>query len=287
MGKKMSETITVYEPNQRQKTGFFKIWIVMFMNIIRSRELIAQLFKRDFLAAYKKSFLGMTWIFLSPIVAIISWVFMNLTGVLNPGPVGVPYPAYVLLSSSIWGLFMGFFESASKTLSAGQSFIMQVKYPHEALLMKQIAEQLANFFLSFIITIGVLLAFGVVPHWKIVFFPLAIIPLFFFGAGIGLLVSVVNVVAMDVSKGLTMVMNLLMFVTPVIYSPQSNNHLLQKVITYNPLTYLIGMARDTIFYGGTEHPERFFYASAMALLVFLLSWRFFYLSEEKVIEKMI
>ena len=48
------ETITTYEPNQRAKTGFLKSWIIMIKNIIMSRELIWQLFKRDFLNAYKK-----------------------------------------------------------------------------------------------------------------------------------------------------------------------------------------------------------------------------------------
>jgi hypothetical protein len=59
------EIFTTYEPNQRAKIGFFKIWMVMFRNIINSKELIWQLFRRDFLMAYKKSFLGMAWIFIS------------------------------------------------------------------------------------------------------------------------------------------------------------------------------------------------------------------------------
>jgi lipopolysaccharide transport system permease protein len=97
----MDNQTIIYEPNSRKKLGVIKIWATMFRNIMTSRELIAQLFKRDFLMAYKKSFIGMGWIFLSPIIGIVSWVFMNATGVLRPGDVGVPYPVDVLLSSSI------------------------------------------------------------------------------------------------------------------------------------------------------------------------------------------
>src|SRR4030042_1253111 len=111
------EIITIYEPNQRLKLGWFRIWIIMIKNIIASRDLIAQLFKRDFLAVYKKSFLGSAWIFITPVLGIVSWVIMNSAGVLKPGDVGIPYPAYVLISTSIWGLFMGFYDSSTETLS--------------------------------------------------------------------------------------------------------------------------------------------------------------------------
>lgn len=285
----MSEknNITVYEPNYRLKIGFFKTWIIMLKNIISSRELIFQLFKRDFLMAYKKSFLGMGWIFISPIIGIISWVFMNLTGVLNPGEVGVPYPAYVLLSTSIWSLFMGFYSSAAGTLAAGAGFINQVHYPHEALLVKQTAQHLANFLITFIVTVLVLLLFKVYPNWKIIFFPILILPLFFLGAALGLVVSVVGVVATDFQKGFDFLLGLVLYITPVVYSSKIDNPLLQKIIQWNPLTYLIGGVRDVMLYGKLENMNRYIYAALGALIIFMLAWRLFFVSEDKVIEKMI
>lgn len=182
---------------------------------------------------------------------------------------------------------MGFYGSAAGTLDAGAGFIMQVKYPHEALLAKQTAQHLANFLLGFIINIGILVAFGVIPSWKIVFFPVVIIPLFLLGAGIGLVVSVINVVAIDLTKIFNMGFGLLMYITPVIYSKNIENEILQVIMKYNPLTYLVGNVRDLIIYGTFENPDRFMYSTLFALVVFLLSWRLFFVSEEKAIEKMI
>lgn len=278
---------TVYRPNQRHELGFFVTWVVMAKNVINSRELIWQLFKRDFLAGYKKSFIGFSWIFLSPVVAIISWVFMQKTGLLNPGDVGIPYPAYVLLGSSMWALFMGFYSSARGTLAAGSSFIMQVNYPHEALLFKQVAQELANFSISFGLNIAVLLFYGVELNWKSVLFPLVILPLFFLGGAIGLIASMISVVAFDVSKGMNMLMGLLLYITPIIYSPQVDNPLVKSVIRWNPLTYLVCSARDIIIYGRLYEPQGYAVCSALALLLFLFSWRLFYVSENKLIERMI
>jgi lipopolysaccharide transport system permease protein len=282
-----NKKITIYEPNYKLKTGFIKVWALMFKNIISSRELIYQLFKRDFLMAYKKSFFGIGWLFIAPVIGIISWVFMNATGILTPGDVGIPYPAYLLISSSIWGLFMGFYGASAGTLSAGSGFIMQVKYPHEVLLIKQAAQHLANFLITFITTILFLLFFGIHPSWKLIYFPILILPLFFLGAGLGLVISVINVVAPDLQKGFDFILSLAFYITPIIYSQNIPNPLLKKITLLNPLTYLICGIRDLIIFGKYEYLDRYIYASLGTLLIFLVSWRLFYISEDKVIEKMI
>jgi len=279
--------ITIYRPNQRHELGFFQTWVVMARNVKKSRELIWQLFKRDFLAGYKKSFIGITWIFISPIMGIVSWVFFKETGMLHPGDVGIPYPAYVLIGSSVWGLFMGFYTSASGTLTAGSGFIMQVNYPHEALLFKQVAQKLANFSIGFGLNILVLLAFHVVPSWKIIFFPFVALPMFFLGSALGLVASMFSIVAFDLNRGISMVMALLLYITPVIYSDKISNPLVQTLIKWNPLTYLVCSARDVIIYGRLYNATGYTICAILSFLLFLISWRLFYVSEHQLIERMI
>jgi lipopolysaccharide transport system permease protein len=280
--------IVTYTSNARRQIGFFKTWMIMAKNIIKSKDLIIQLFRRDFFMVYKKSFLGFSWLLISPIIGIASWVFMNQAGILQPGNVGIPYPAFVLLSSSIWGLFMGFYTSAAGTLGAGSGFIMQVKYPHEALLVKQTAQHLANFLITFGVNIVILLIFGIVPHWSILLLPILTLPLFFLGAGMGLITSVISVVATDVSNIFNILLSFAFYVTPIIYSSDKfTSKLLQKIIEINPLSYLIGATRDMIIYGRYEHWDRFAIVSILSVVFFMISWRLFFVSEDKVIEKMI
>ena len=283
----ISSNTTIYRPNQRHELGFFESWSVMTGNIIKSRELIWQLFKRDFLASYKKSFLGITWIFLTPLAGIISWVFLQKTGLLNPGDVSVPYPVYVLIGSTMWGLYMNFFKAANSTLSAGQALIMQVNYSHEALLFKQTAEQLANFTIGLVLNIIILCLFQVKIYWSIIFFPFVILPLFFMGAAIGLISSMISIVAIDLSKAITMGMGILMWATPIVYSPQVESDFVQLINKWNPLTYLVCSARDIILFGRLYDPGGFFICTALSFLLFLLSWRLFFVSEPKIIERMI
>jgi lipopolysaccharide transport system permease protein len=280
-------SVAIYEPFSRQELGFFRTWVLMGRNIARSRDLIYQLFRRDFLATYKKSFLGIIWVVVAPMLGIASWVIMNAAGVLQPGNVGIPYPAYVLLSTSIWGLFIGFYSAAAGTLAAGNGFILQVKYSHEVLLVKQLAQHLAGFLITFALNLLVLLAFHVLPSWKIVFFPILILPLLFLGSGLGLIIGVFGVVTSEVQRAADVLFGLLIWVTPVIYSQNIRNPILQEVVRWNPLTYLVGGIRDVVIYGRLDDARPFLISSAGSFLLFLVAWRLFFLTEDRVIERMV
>jgi lipopolysaccharide transport system permease protein len=282
------DNVVTYVANYRQKIGFFRTWVIMAKNIYKSRDLVWQLFKKDFTAAYKKSFIGLSWVLISPIIGIVSWVLLNYAGVLKPGDVGIPYPAFVLLGSSLWGLFMGFYSSASGTLGAGGGFILQVKYPHEALLLKQTAQHLANFSITFVINVIVLILFGVTPSAAIVLTPIFALPLFFLGAGMGLIASVVSVVASDVTNIFNIILGFLFYATPIVYSVNTlENETLRRIIELNPLTYLVGGLRDLILYGTINNIDRFLIYTLISFLFFMFSWRLFFVSEDKVIEKIL
>ena len=277
----------VYEPNQYAKIGFFKTMLVIVKNTIASKELIFQLYKRDFLMQYKKSFLGLGWMIFGPIMGVVSWVLMDSAGVLSPGDVGVPYPVYVLFGTSIWGLFMSFFSSTSQTLQIAAGFIQQVNFHHEALVFKQGLQNLTNFGISLIINIVVMLSFEVTPTWFILLVPLFIIPIFFLAASLGLVVSILSTLTSDVSRIASFFLSLLMFITPVIYDSSEKVLWLQQCNLYNPLTYLITAPRDLILTGTMSNPFYYIVSIVMTILLFMVALRFFYISEKKVIEKMI
>ena len=279
--------VKVITPDYKLKTGIFMTWYTMAANVVSSKDLIWELFKRDFINVYKRTIFGISWVIISPLIGIISWVLLNSAGVLSPGETGIPYPAYVLVSTTIWGLFLGFFTSSSNTLTSGKGFIDQVEYPHEALLIKQISEHIANFSITLIVTFSSLLIFGVYPDWKIIFLPILMLPLLFLGSAIGLLSSMISVVALDVNKILTTLFGFLMYLTPVIYSADTDSKLLSSVIKYIPLSYLVGGVRDLILYGNIDYWAEFLALSFVSFLFFLFALRVFYVAEDLVIEKIV
>jgi lipopolysaccharide transport system permease protein len=282
-----TQRIAIYQAGDRHKIGFVAFIRLMTGNLIDSKELIWILFKRDFLMSYRRSFLGLTWLFVAPVFGVVSWLFMNATGLLSPGAVDVPYPVFVLMGTTMWALFSGFYQASAGTLSSGAAFIQQVKFSHEALLAKQTLQHLAGFAINLVVNLIAIFAFHVSLSWKALFFPVLILPLFFIGSGLGLIMSVLEVVAPDVKKVFDMCFNLLPFATPVFYSDNGHSMLLAKVVRYNPLTYVFNGIRGCVLHGRVEYFHTFLAVFAGSVLFFLVAWRLFYATEDKVIEKMI
>ncbi len=283
----MSSKTTIYEAHQRRKTGLFAAVCIMTVDVVRCRELVWQLFKRDFLMQYKKSFLGVGWILLAPLIGFASWVFINVAGVLSPGDMDFPYPAFVLISTTLWGFFTNSVIAASRTLKAGQGFIDQVHYPHHTMLAKELLQAYANFLISFVFVTVLLMCFNVTLSGFYYATPLLVLPMMVLAAALGLSLSIVNVVSMDIDKMIGYLLNFFMFLTPVVYTADNKTGIVKLILTCNPMTYLHGCARDLIVFGHSDTIDVFVYLAMAALLFLLLSMRWFYVAEEKVIEKMI
>lgn len=283
----MHSDITEYKAHQRRRIGMFAVACIMVTDTVRCRELIWQLFKRDFLMQYKKSFLGVGWILLAPLIGFASWVFMNAAGVLTPGDMDFPYPAFVIISTTLWGFFTSSVIAASRTLKAGQGFIGQVHYPHHIMLVKELLQAYSNFLINFVFVTVLLFCFSVNLNFLYYITPLLVLPMFVVAASIGLTASIINVISMDVEKGLGYVLGFLMFLTPVVYTADNKTGIVKTILTCNPMTYLHGSARDLIVFGQTDNADVFVCLSLASLLLLLLTMKWFYVAEEKVIEKMI
>src|ERR1043166_6870784 len=286
MTKNASEKIVVYAPRQREEMGWFETWLVLFRNIGRAQEMIWQLFRRDFLKSYRKSFIGVGWIIISSIMGILSWIFMAFSGVLKPGDLGVPYPIYVLMGSTFWGLFMSFYAAGASTLSEGGGIILQINYPHDALLVKTTAIALANFAIVFVMNLVVFALAGYPPDWKTILLPIAVLPLFCAGTALGLISGVLQVVIPDLSRIISALFGALFFITPVAYSSTTESTLVNQAIKCNPMTYLIGGPRDLVLFGRISNWQVFLLLAGPLFILFLVSWRLFFISEHKVIERM-
>jgi lipopolysaccharide transport system permease protein len=97
----------------------------------------------------------------------------------------------------------------------------------------------------------------------------------------------ISIVAFDISKLTNQLMGLLIWVTPVIYSSKFDNALVQEIIKWNPLTYLIGALRDIILLGRIDSIDIYIIISLLSLLIFSITLRLFYLTEKRLIERIL
>lgn len=250
------------------------------------RFLVWQLVRANIIGGYKKSFIGLAWMFILPLLAVLVWIVLNGAGVVDPGDTGIPYPAYVLLSTSIWGFFLEIYKASSNAIVSNGRLMIMKDFPKEVLIMEKVLVHLINFSIPLALNIAVLLFFGVRFGWLSLLFPLSLLPLLLLGLGIGMIVSVLRVVAVDLCTMVDEGMKLLMFLTPIVYAPRIQAGWLSSFVQWNPLTYLIGFSRDLLAQDAFFEPTGYLFCSLLALLVFLLALVFFRATAKRVLERL-
>lgn len=251
-----------------------------------SRHVLWHLFKRDFVAGFRQKLLGYLWIVLVPLLGIASFVFMQWTGILNPGNTQFPYAVYVYVGTSVWAMFMMALGTVANGLIANTDLVMRTNIPKIGLAVTGMATMAYSFCVNTVVLVILLLMFRMKPSVWIVLYPLAMLPIVLLGVGVGLILSVVGAVARDVTGMATTLLGLAMYITPVIYTAQFTNPWLKMVVELNPLTYLVDTPRSVLALGTVPSPLGFALATLLSVLVLCVGVHGFYLIKEKVAERL-
>ena len=278
--------VTIYTANGG-RGGILRTAARSVSDIIRYRYLVWTLFSRDFKAQFKQSFLGYFWAALGPLLGVFSFVFMNYAGILNPGPLSVPYPVYAFVGTSLWGFLTSSIGVMSSGLNAQSELIMRTNIPKIALAASAFANIIYGVLVNLVLVVLFLLVFRMPANALSLAFPVLMLPLIVMGVGIGLVISVLGIIARDIGKIISQFFTLLMFLTPVIFvSDHIHSRMLHRLIMANPLTYLIEVPRSVLFAQTTPYWNEYLSATALAVVMLLLGIKVFDIVQDLVAERL-
>jgi len=273
----------IYTPSSQTGWGF-GVWREMYIELITSLELIWRLFMRDFSARYRQTILGILWALILPLVATLTFVLLNYSGLLKVNATDVPYPVYVMFGLAVWQTFSGGLSTCANALVSGGSIVTKINFPKEALVFSSIGTVVIDLLIRLLLLFVVLLVFQTSLKWTFLLLPLILLPLFMLVLGLGFCLTLCNVIFRDTTHVVGIMTSFLMFLAPVIYPPPEKG-LMLLLMKYNPLTPLISASRDTAFVGYLTDPSGFAWASAFSIILFLFGWRFFHLAELRIAER--
>ncbi len=145
LGVQMTEIITTYEPDNSLKKGYLSIVSEIFNELKKNRWLTYQLFKRDFFAVYKQSFVGILWALIIPLVSVGTFIILNRSGIFTIGDIDVPYPIYAILGMAFWQLFSTGLIASSNSLVKAGSMIVKINFSKKALVIASTGQSLISF----------------------------------------------------------------------------------------------------------------------------------------------
>lgn len=246
MNKLKNNKLNNYEIVIKSKnTNFFsdisEIW--------RFRELLYIFAWRDIKVRYKQTMLGVVWAILQPLATMV--VFTIFFGNLAKIPSGnMPYSLFVLCGLVFWTFFANALSHASNSMIDNENIVKKIYFPKMILPFSAVVTSGIDFVINFIILILFALFLGFIPSvWIILVVPLVFILASITIAGMGLFLASFNVKYRDVRYVLPFFIQILMFLTPVIYSLSIVAPKNRLFMALNPMTTVIESVR-LIFSGG-------------------------------------
>ncbi len=262
--REIFEPTTIYDSSKRGLLAFEEL-----RGILKYRELILQLVRRDLISRYKRSTLGIAWTMLNPLgtMLILSFVFSNLFHAVNG------YPIYVLSGLIAWTFFS---QSTTASLSQnvwGSSLLQKIYLPRTSFTLSAIGTGLVNLVLTLVPLFLIMSFTGYPLRLTMVFLPISITLLAAFSLGIGLLFSTLAVYFPDVVDMYQVGLNAWMYLTPIIY-PADIIPLpyRQWLLALNPMYYFVEIFRQPIYDGRLPSWQLLSTGTGIAIFSLFLGW---------------
>ena len=230
-------------------------WLPLnFADLWTYRELLYFLTWRDIKVRYKQTLLGIAWVVMQPL--LMTLIFSVFLGILVRVPTGgLPYPLLIFTGLLPWNLFSTGGLAATYSLVGNSNLITKVYFPRALVPAAAIAARLVDFAISFVILTGIIAFYRMGRHydialtWNLAAIPFLIVLTTLLTFGLGMLISALNVKYRDVGVALPVMMQLWMFVSPVLYPISIVPARAQKLYALNPLVGLIDGFRVALLGG--------------------------------------
>ena len=240
--------------------------------VVRYRDLIQQLVRRDVLTRYKRSVLGVAWTMLNPLGMMLV-LTVAFSQIFQSTPA---YPAYLLCGLVAWTFFSQTTNAAMSQMVWGGAFLNRIYVPRTVFPISAIGTGMVNIGLSLIPLLVVLLFTGVPMGPAILFLPVPIALLAMFALGVGLALSTLAVFYPDVSDMYQIMLTAWLYLTPIIYPeeivPEAYRVLVLKL---NPMYYLVQSFRLPLYDRALPGLGTILPAAGLAVGALVLGWLFF------------
>jgi len=226
-----SGQLMVIEPRGRwQALDLRELWAY--------RELLWVLGARDVRVRYKQTLLGAGWAIIRPLLTMV--VFSVVFGRLAKIPSeGLPYPIFVFSALLPWTFFAGAVGAAGASLLGSANLISKVYFPRLIVPLAAIGTGLVDLLISTAVLLMMMVYYGIPWTWQLLAAPALLVALICAALGVGTLVAALSVTYRDVQHILPFVIQIWMFVSPVIYPIALFPAKWRWLLYLNPLTGLI------------------------------------------------
>lgn len=212
------------------------------------RELLFFMVWRDLKVRYKQTLLGVAWAVIQPLASTL--IFYLLIGRMAKMPSdGVPYPVFVYLGMSVWTYFSGAVAYASNSLVNNSQLLTKVWFPRLIIPAAGVLSLLPDFLIASLVGVVLMFVFGITPAWTMLVWPLLVPVMVVLALGASLILATLNVRYRDVKYAIPFLLQMWMFLTPIIYPVSKIDEKWRGLLLLNPMGGVVEAFRATALNG--------------------------------------
>jgi lipopolysaccharide transport system permease protein len=232
------------------------------------RELVYFFVWRDIKVRYKQTTVGVLWVVFQPLAAML--IFTLFFGRFAKMPSdNIPYPVFVYVGLILWNYFAFSLSHASESMVSNANIIQKIYFPRLIIPVASSLIGLIDFFIASLILLGLMLYYHFTPTIKIVLYlPPLLLVSFLSSVGLGCFFASVNVKYRDVRYVIPFFIQMLMFLTPVIYPISMLGDKYKWLLSLNPMSGVIESARKVVFGNGTINWHFLFFSFIISIVLF-------------------
>lgn len=245
----------------------------MIKSLYQNRYLLGQLVKKDIEQKYKGSVLGILWSFIVPILMLIiyTFVFSEIFEAKWDIDTGDKYQFALVLFCGLspFNLVGEVMNRSTVLIASNTNYVKKVIFPLELFPVVISLSAFFNCIINFIILIIARLILQKCISPTLYLSILAMIPLLILSIGLGLVISAMSVYLKDVGNVISVVVTILMYISPVFFPLSSVPESFRMICEVNPMTYIIENFRRVVLYDQYLNWKFYILSLAIAFVVFL------------------
>lgn len=212
------------------------------------RELFYFLAWRDVRVRYKQTVLGVLWAIIQPLLTMLVFsIFFGRLAGLEQETGGIPYPVFVYAGLLPWQLFANILTRSSESLIAEPNLVRKVFFPRLVIPGAAAGSCLVDFVMAFLVLVCIMAAYGMRPGFRFLIVPVLLLLTTVSALGVAMFLSAMNVAYRDFRYVIPFLVQIWMFLSPVIYPVTIVPENWRWLIALNPMTGIIGGWRSAVF----------------------------------------
>lgn len=215
-------------------------------NTFRSRHIIFQLARDDFKSRYLGSYLGIVWAFINPLVTICVFWFIFDLGFKAQPVANVPFILWLVSGIVPWFFFLDAWSSANNSILESKYLVSKVVFQVSLLpLIKIVSGMVVHTFLV-LVTIAFFALLGFPPNLSYLQLPYYTFAMTVLLLGLSWLTAALTVFIRDLGQILSIFLQLLFWMTPIMWSLDILPQRFHQIIRLNPMYYIVEGYRDSL-----------------------------------------